>query len=78
MLLPADVAFGEFRAVSLPPGPMQLFLLGQAVAAEISVEPGSTVRAYDLAQRFLGLAEVKADGRLQPVRLFVDTQGASV
>jgi tRNA pseudouridine55 synthase len=78
VLLPTDVAFGDLAAVSLPAGPLQLFLLGQAVATDLETKPGSTVRTYDRAQRFLGLAEVRPDGRLQPVRLFVNTQGSTI
>jgi tRNA pseudouridine55 synthase len=75
-LLPADTAFGELRTLCLPAGPLQLFLLGQAVAVESGAEIGATVRTYDAEGRFLGLAEIRSDGRVQPVRLFVGAQAA--
>jgi tRNA pseudouridine55 synthase len=77
LLLPADIAFGELGTLSLPAGPLELFLLGQAVAVDSAPEIGAAVRTYDETGRFLGLAEIRPDGRVQPVRLFVAAQAAS-
>lgn len=74
LLLPADIAFSDLPRVQLGEGGTQMLLLGQAVATESPVKPGVGVRAYDSSGRFLGLAEGRSDGRLQPVRLFVSTE----
>ena len=76
-LLAADIAFSDLSSVHLSASATQMLLLGQAVATQKSLAAGVSVRAYDSSGGFLGLAEGRPDGRLQPVRLFVSTEAAA-
>jgi tRNA pseudouridine55 synthase len=49
----------------------QALLKGQAADAETAA-PERFLRAYGADGRFLGLVQGQPDGRVRPVRLFVD------
>jgi tRNA pseudouridine55 synthase len=70
LLLPADVAFSDLGIARLGPGSELALLKGQAVEA-LTVAPAAPLRAYGSDGRFLGLVEGQPDGRVRPVRLFV-------
>ena len=70
LLLPADVAFGDLPTVTLGPEAERSLLLGQAVRVEN--QTSGELRAYGAHGRFLGLVQGLGDGRVQPVRLFVN------
>lgn len=67
-LLPVDRALANLDAVVLPAPDEARFLHGQAAASA----PGTQglVRVYGPGERFLGVAERDADGRLKPRRVF--------
>jgi tRNA pseudouridine55 synthase len=71
LLLPSDVAFGDLGVTRLGATSVQALLKGQAVEALVAA-PAVPLRAYGADGRFLGLVEGQADGRVRPVRLFVD------
>ena len=71
-LLKPDVALSDFPAVSIDESAGEQFSGGQAVTVPGAVEygPGSLVRVYGAGQRFLGIGELHADGRVAPRRVF--------
>lgn len=74
-LLGADAAFADLPGVMLAPDAERGFLLGQPVRPHAPAAAGEA-RAYSASGRFLGLVQRLEDGRVQPVRLFVDAGGA--
>ena len=74
LLLQPDVAFPELSRVELEASAVQALLQGRTVSAVPPVVPGE-LRAYDRQGRFLGIVQGSADGRVRPVRLFVDVGG---
>jgi tRNA pseudouridine55 synthase len=70
-LLAPDAALEALPQARLTDGEVALMRNGQAVlsAVEPPADTGRRVRAYGPGGSFLGLAEVLADGRLQPRRL---------
>ncbi len=70
-LLPVDRAISNWPAVSLGSSESCSLLQGNAVSSSQAPEPG-LVRLYGQSERFLGIGEVLADGRVAPRRLFVD------
>jgi tRNA pseudouridine55 synthase len=72
-LLPTDIAFGDLQRVQLSQSATEMLLLGQAVALDRPFAAGEAVRIYDATGSFMGLGEMRAEGRLQPTRLFVTT-----
>lgn len=75
LLLTADTAFRDLPSTQLGPAGLKDLLRGQTVAALAAAPPGP-LRAYDGQGRFLGLVEGQPDGRVRPVRLFVETTGS--
>ncbi len=75
LLLPVDQAISNWPAVSLGSSESYYLLQGNPVSSgripESGPQPG-LVRLYGQSQRFLGIGEVLADGRVAPRRLFVD------
>jgi len=71
LLLPSDVAFSDLEATRLGDVSEQALLKGQAAEAETTA-PERFLRAYGANGRFLGLVQGQSDGRVRPVRLFVD------
>lgn len=74
-LLPPDRVFADLPAVELDAAAVEGLLQGRVVAAQAARL--GTLRAYDGAGRFLGLAEGLPDRRIKPVRLFVDPPGSA-
>jgi tRNA pseudouridine55 synthase len=75
LLLPADVAFSDLGIATLGTGSEQGLLKGQAVEA-LTAAPAVQLRAYASDGRFLGLVQGQPDGRVRPVRLFVEVGAA--
>jgi tRNA pseudouridine55 synthase len=73
LLLPSDTAFADLGTTQLSTGSEQALLKGQAVQA-LAAAPPLQLRAYSADGRFLGLVQGQADGRIRPVRLFVDVE----
>lgn len=71
LLMPSDTAFADLGATHLSTGSEQALLKGQAVQA-VAPAPALQLRAYGADGRFLGLVQGQADGRVRPVRLFVE------
>jgi tRNA pseudouridine55 synthase len=71
VLLQADRAFLDPPRVELATLAVQGLLQGRMVAALQPAAPGE-LRAYDVQGRFLGMVQGAPDGRVRPVRLFVD------
>jgi tRNA pseudouridine55 synthase len=71
VLLQADQAFLDLPRVELATQSVVGLLQGQTVAALQPASPGES-RAYDGQGRFLGMVQGAPDGRVRPVRLFVD------
>jgi tRNA pseudouridine55 synthase len=71
VLLQADRAFLDLPRVELATLAVQGLLQGRMVAALQPAAPGE-LRAYDVQGRFLGMVQGAPDGRVRPVRLFVD------
>jgi len=71
VLLQPDRAFLDLPRVELATGAVAGLLQGRTVAALRPAGPGE-LRAYDGQGRFLGMVRGAPDGRVQPVRLFVD------
>jgi len=71
LLLQADRAFLDLPQVDLADDAVAGLLQGRTVAARQRAAPGE-LRAYDGRGRFLGMVQGAPDGRVQPVRLFVD------
>ncbi len=67
LLLPVDAALGDWRRFDLPPDGVAAFRQGQSV--EIAGCSPGNVRIYAAGLGFLGLGEVRAAGRLVPLRL---------
>lgn len=72
-LLPPDAALGGFPQARLTEDQCRVLRHGQAVrsATTPSVEPGRRVRLYGPGGEFLGLAEARPEGWLQPRRLLL-------
>lgn len=71
LLLQPDCAFPDLPRVELATDAVEGLLQGRTVAALQPAAPGE-LRAYDGGGRFLGVVQGAPDGRVQPVRLFVD------
>jgi tRNA pseudouridine55 synthase len=71
VLLPPDRAFLDLPRVELAAQAVAGLLQGRTVAPLQSAGPGES-RAYDGQGRFLGMVQAAPDGRVRPVRLFVD------
>jgi tRNA pseudouridine55 synthase len=71
VLLQADRAFLDLPQVELTDDAVAGLLQGRTVAARQRAAPGE-LRAYDDRGRFLGMVQGAPDGRVRPVRLFVD------
>ena len=71
LLLQADRAFLDLPQVDLADDAVAGLLQGRTVAARQRAAPGE-LRAYDGRGRFLGMVQGAPDGRVRPVRLFVD------
>jgi tRNA pseudouridine55 synthase len=71
VLLPPDRAFLDLPRVELAAQAVAGLLQGRTVAPLQSAGPGES-RAYDRQGRFLGMVQAAPDGRVRPVRLFVD------
>jgi tRNA pseudouridine55 synthase len=71
LLLQADRAFLDLPQVELTDDAVAGLLQGRTVAARQRAAPGE-LRAYDDRGRFLGMVQGAPDGRVRPVRLFVD------
>jgi tRNA pseudouridine55 synthase len=76
LLLPPDRAFLDLPRVELETPAVQGLLQGRTVPARHCAAPGE-LRAYDGAGRFLGMVRGAPDGRVRPVRLFVDVGGGN-
>lgn len=74
VLLQPDRAFLDLPRVELASGAVEGLLQGRTVAALQPAGPGE-LRAYDGQGRFLGMVQGAPDGRVRPVRLFVDVAG---
>jgi tRNA pseudouridine55 synthase len=74
LLLAADAAFLDLTSTQLGRESERDLLRGQTVGALVSAPVGQ-LRAYGSNGRFLGLVEGQPDGRVRPVRLFVDAAG---
>jgi tRNA pseudouridine55 synthase len=70
-LLGADIVFDSFGSVVVPPAAEKLLLQGQTVRAELP-QLEEELRAYSSSGEFLGVVAGCPDGRIRPVRLFVD------
>lgn len=70
-LLQADRAFLDLPQVDLADDAVEGLLQGRTVAARQRAAP-CELRAYDDRGRFLGMVQGAPDGRVRPVRLFVD------
>jgi tRNA pseudouridine55 synthase len=71
VLLQPDRAFLDLPRVELGPGAVEGLLQGRTVAALQPAVSGD-LRAYDGQGRFLGMVQGAPDGRVRPLRLFVD------
>lgn len=67
LLLPVDAALGAWRRFDLPAGGVVALRQGQSIPVPDTV-PGA-VRIYAAGFGFLGLGEIRASGRLVPLRL---------
>lgn len=76
-LLPVDCLAAGLSAVVLESSAVGRILQGQGVTFNGAGIPPGPVRLYGPAERFLGLGELQADGRLLPKRL-VATASAGV
>jgi tRNA pseudouridine55 synthase len=74
VLLQPDRAFLDLPRVELATLAVEGLLQGRTVAALQPAPPGE-LRAYDVQGRFLGMVQGEPDGRVRPVRLFVDVAG---
>lgn len=74
VLLQPDRAFLDLPRVELATQAVERLLQGRTVAALQPAAPGE-LRAYDGQGRFLGVVQGASDGRVRPVRLFVDVVG---
>ena len=71
LLLQPDRAFLDLPQVELSTAAVAGLLQGRTVAALRPAVPGE-LRAYDDRGHFLGMVQGAPDGRVRPVRLFVD------
>jgi tRNA pseudouridine55 synthase len=71
LLLQPDRAFLDLPQVALADDAVEGLLQGRTVTARQRAAPGE-LRAYDDRGRFLGMVQGAPDGRVRPVRLFVD------
>jgi tRNA pseudouridine55 synthase len=71
LLLPPDQAFLDLPQVELGAAAVESLLQGRTVAAAHPTAVGE-LRAYDGRGLFLGIVQGAGDGRVRPVRLFVD------
>jgi len=69
LLLPVDSALHHWPSVELGADSAYYLMQGQAVMAPGAPSSGK-VRLYDEGHGFLGIGEVKLDGRVAPTRLF--------
>ncbi len=69
ILLPVDSALDHWPSVELGADSAYYLMQGQAVMAPGAPSSGK-VRLYDEGHGFLGIGEVKLDGRVAPTRLF--------
>ena len=69
ILLPVDSALEHWPSVELGADSAYYLMQGQAVMAPDAPSSGK-VRLYDEGHCFLGIGEVKLDGRVAPTRLF--------
>ncbi|MCZ6499944.1 MAG: tRNA pseudouridine(55) synthase TruB [Gammaproteobacteria bacterium] len=69
ILLPVDSALEHWPSVELGADSAYYLMQGQAVTAPGAPSSGK-VRLYDKGHGFLGIGEVKLDGRVAPTRLF--------
>ena len=69
VLLPVDSALDHWPSVELGADSAYYLMQGQAVMAPGAPSSGK-VRLYDEGHGFLGIGEVKLDGRVAPTRLF--------
>ena len=69
ILLPVDSALEHWPSVELGADSAYYLMQGQAVMAPGAPSSGK-VRLYDKGHGFLGIGEVKLDGRVVPTRLF--------
>lgn len=69
LLLPVDSALDHWPFVELGADSAYYLMQGQAVMAPGAPSSGK-VRLYDEGHGFLGIGEVKLDGRVAPTRLF--------
>lgn len=69
VLLPVDSALEHWPSVELGADSAYYLMQGQAVMAPGAPSSGK-VRLYDEGHGFLGIGEVKLDGRVAPTRLF--------
>jgi len=76
LLLQPDRAFLDLPRVELAELAVHGLLQGRTVTAREPAAPGE-LRAYDGEGRFLGMVQGAPDGRVRPVRLFVDVAGGS-
>jgi tRNA pseudouridine55 synthase len=72
-LMPPDAALGGLPESRLSEDQCRVLRHGQAVRSAVTppVEPGRRVRLYGPAGEFLGLAEARPEGWLQPRRLLL-------
>ena len=70
-LLPLDQALISWPSVSLPAA--QLFYAQQGQAVSVSDLPAEAwVRLYSENSEFVGIGEVRTDGKLAPRRMFIN------
>ncbi len=69
ILLPVDSALEHWPSVELGADSAYYLMQGQAVMAPGAPSSGK-VRLYDEGHGFLGIGEIKLDGRVAPTRLF--------
>jgi tRNA pseudouridine55 synthase len=68
-LVPADKALEHLPHVAIGPEQAVALRHGQAIPSATQAPAGARVRVYEPSGAFMGIAEVKADGWLQPRRL---------
>jgi tRNA pseudouridine55 synthase len=76
LLLQPDQAFVDLPRVELGAAAVEGLLQGRTVAAPHPAAPGE-LRAYDGQGRFIGMVQSAGEGRVRPVRLFVDVVGGA-
>jgi tRNA pseudouridine55 synthase len=76
LLLQADQAFLDLPRVELGTAAVEGLLQGRTVAVQHQAIAGE-LRAYDGQGRFLGMVLSAGEGRVRPVRLFVDVEAGA-